>query len=132
MHKDAVKFLADVEEGKNFGLHMGCRLKSLEELNEALDIMAERTFTHHVNNKKNDFAIWIRETVGDKEFADKIGPIRTRDKMKHALSKRVDELKKIKSGGELNSSQFMKTGITDFIVGVVIGFILGLIVVSLV
>jgi len=37
-----------------------------------LGIMDEKVFKNHVNKNKNDFALWVRNIVGDKELAVKL------------------------------------------------------------
>ncbi|SRR3989304_3659231 len=129
--KSEAKFLNDVKGGHEFKLHMGCDISNLKDMKEAIDIMAERTFEHHVNSKKNDFAIWIRESIGDKKLADEIGPVRNREKIANKLEKRVKYLEEMKSAGELDSKELLTSGVADFSIGAIVGLIVGIAIANL-
>ena len=47
-------------------------IKSLAELITVLDYIDDDTFEHHVNEYRNDFANWIRDTIKNPELADEI------------------------------------------------------------
>jgi len=38
----------------------------------------KKTFFHHVNNLKNDFAYWVKSVIGNKKLANRM--FRTKDK----------------------------------------------------
>jgi len=68
--KGAIKpRLADAPDEKRFWLADGRYLKNLDELAAALRDMSAETFAYHVNEGKNDFAIWVRDVFGDNELA---------------------------------------------------------------
>jgi hypothetical protein len=61
-----------------FKLKSGGELKSLNELRKALSYMTDEEFSHHVNQERNDFATWARETLQNPELADKISKAKTK------------------------------------------------------
>ncbi|PIN86828.1 hypothetical protein COV19_02380 [Candidatus Woesearchaeota archaeon CG10_big_fil_rev_8_21_14_0_10_44_13] len=123
----AADLLEDVKENSHFKLHMGTNIASLKQLAEALDIMAEAAFNHHVNANKNDFAAWIRHSIGDAELADTINKMRDRKRISAAVRKRVDFLETKSRENKLSGKDFLTCGVTDFILGAVIGFVIGMI-----
>ncbi|MBS1266958.1 MAG: hypothetical protein MAG795_00928 [Candidatus Woesearchaeota archaeon] len=73
-------------------------LHNLEELAEALEIMSDESYNHHVNEKKNDFAIWVNDVIKNKELSDKLAGITNRRKalvaIKNYLKKQRPEYAK--------------------------------------
>jgi len=69
--KNEPKILADVRQEFCFNLADGRQLKNLMELSAALEDMDEATFRHHVNEARNDFANWVKDTMNEAELADK-------------------------------------------------------------
>ncbi|MAE12942.1 hypothetical protein CMO92_00110 [Candidatus Woesearchaeota archaeon] len=60
-----------------FYLHKDGILKNYEDLFSALQDMDEHVFRHHVNEHKNDFALWAKDVFEDVGFARKLE--RTKD-----------------------------------------------------
>lgn len=52
-----------------FVLLTGKEIKSLEELEAALEIMSGSVFRHHVTEYRNDFANWIKDILKDDDLA---------------------------------------------------------------
>ena len=69
--KNEPKIFADVRQEFCFNLADGRQLKNLMELSTALEDMDEATFRHHVNEARNDFANWVKDTMNEAELADK-------------------------------------------------------------
>ena len=124
----AADLLDDARENSHFKLHMGTNIANMKQLAEALDIMAEAAFNHHVNANKNDFAAWIRNSIGDAELADSIQGMKDRRKISSAVKKRVDFLERKSTENKLSGREFLTCGVTDFVLGAVIGFVIGMIV----
>lgn len=63
--------LSDVPPGEAFHTCNGVVLNNLVELSNYLQGCSEYDFRYHVNSDhhKNDFSIWIRESVGDELLA---------------------------------------------------------------
>ena len=57
------------DDSKEFVLKNGTKLNSLKDLYGALSIISDDDFSHHVNETKNDFAIWIEHAHGEKFLA---------------------------------------------------------------
>jgi len=66
------KLLKNVTPSRYFYLSNGRTIKNVHELVNALVGMTDHTFSCHVNDKKNDFANWIRHVYNDDLLAQKI------------------------------------------------------------
>ena len=124
----AERILSDAPEQHHFRLHMGTNIRNLKELAEALEIMADRTFFHHVGDGKNDFSSWIKEVVGDPELAEKIKKLDSKNAMVKTVRSRLHYLETKPSEYEILKNDFMRMGINDFAVGALVGFIVGVII----
>jgi hypothetical protein len=69
-----------VPQHNDFWVKDGKELHSLPELALALREMKISTFRYHVNKQKNDLSEWVRNTLNEKEIADKLARIVTKDK----------------------------------------------------
>ncbi len=67
--EDAQRVLKHVPDEKRFYCHDGKILNNLYELKAALDTIGAETYSHHVNEHKNDFARWVKEVLGDDKLA---------------------------------------------------------------
>jgi len=63
------KLLKDVPHKFSFYVCNGKILKNVGELRDELKTMDDGTFTHHVNQEKNDFSNWINDIIKDKKLA---------------------------------------------------------------
>lgn len=124
----AKKILNNVPDEHHFRLHMGTNIRNLSELAEALEIMADRSFYHHVSETKNDFSNWIKDVVGDEELASKVLKLNSKEAMMKQIKKRIDLLERKHVENQFCQKDFMKCGINDFAVGALIGFIIGVII----
>lgn len=126
--EDAERYLKRVPEDQAFKLHKGTTIRDMKELAELLDIMSPESFEHHVNGEKNDFANWIRDAVGDKEFADKVQGIDDRKKLLNRIRDHIHDLEMTKVEGGIPTRNYLKSGVVDFGIGITLGFFIGLIV----
>lgn len=55
-----------------FWVHHGPVVASLQELRDALPLLSEEQFAHHVNEEKHDFAQWVEQVLQNKELAQKM------------------------------------------------------------
>lgn len=122
----AEEILSEVHPDKEFKLHLGANIKSLYELCEALDIISEASFNHHVNQHKNDFSNWVRDVLGDKRLAHQIEKIKKKKDISDAIKLRIKELERATYHSMLGEE--IKAGAGEFIAGVIVGFIIGVIV----
>lgn len=123
----ARKILSDVDAHHHFNVHTGSGLKNIYELSEALEIMDENTFSHHVNREKNDFANWVRDVIGDLKLAEEIVNYYERKRILKAVKNRIRELE-LSIAEQPRAREILKIGIYDFILGIVIGFFIGIVV----
>lgn len=124
----ASDLLSDVKANSHFKLHMGTNIVNLMQLSEALDIIADGSFKHHVTAKKNDFAAWVRHAVGDEELAKSIEKIKDRRRIADKLRRRISYLESRKSQNMISTKEFLTCGATDFVLGAIIGFVIGMII----
>ncbi|MBU1976303.1 MAG: hypothetical protein KKG59_07925 [Nanoarchaeota archaeon] len=77
-------------------------VKNLEDLSQSLKEMNDDEFSHHVNQYKNDFAVWISNVLKDEELTSKVKPCLTKQDvllvideklMRVQVSEKVQELK---------------------------------------
>jgi len=76
----------------HFVLNNGKLILSIPELLESLDEMDDNTFSHHVNDSKNDFYDWIKHSL-DSKFAEKIKDEKTRQGLKEKLKQHIIQIK---------------------------------------
>ncbi len=69
LRQDAERLLGDVPDDKAFWVCDGRSLKSMRDLQWALDQMGEETFHTHSNGEKSDFSIWVKDVIGDEKLA---------------------------------------------------------------
>ncbi len=77
-----------------FWLCDGRILRSLRDLVDALNNMADEVFFYHVNQEKNDFANWINEVIQDKTLAKKINKTKSKAALIRHIKSRVVALEK--------------------------------------
>jgi len=85
----AEKRLGDVSQEKQFWCHDGRYLKNLQELEAALEQMAEETFRYHVNETKSDFSNWVRDVIGDEKLSRDLQKSTTRTQTAKKVSERI-------------------------------------------
>src|SRR3989344_2174521 len=125
--KHVEKILSDVAPARNFIIHNGGEVKNLKMLAEALPLMPALSFHYHVSKHHNDFAEWVRDIVGDWQLADSIEHAETKREMAESVMHRVESLNRAVSEHSLSYDPFMFSGAKEFIVGITIGFIIGMI-----
>ncbi len=73
-------------KGKEFKFSNGKVASNLKELKEILKDMPEEKFRTYVNEEKHDFSNWIKYSLENEEFADKVSKMMKKDKLVEALS----------------------------------------------
>jgi len=86
--------LQDVHPDNTFKLNTGKEIKNLKQLLHVLKDISPDSFAHHVNDDKNDFANWIRDSVKDEELADMMERTTDFDKTKELINDRIALLDK--------------------------------------
>ncbi len=84
--------LKDVHPEHIFKLKSGSTVKNMYELANELATMDEETFTHHVNEERNDFYNWILHIIRDEHLARVFSEIKDRRLMLAAVEKRIEQL----------------------------------------
>ena len=85
--------LGNVSQERQFWCHDGCCLKNLEELEVALEQMAEETFRYHSNEAKSDFSNWVRDAIGDDKLSRDLQKSTTQAQAAKSIADRVAWLK---------------------------------------
>jgi|APSaa5957512622_1039677.scaffolds.fasta_scaffold00262_37 hypothetical protein len=69
----------------------------LKELFDKLKVIDDECFGDHVNEGKNDFANWISGALNDKILANKVGPVKDKEKIISIIGKKVNNATSIKN-----------------------------------
>jgi len=85
--------LSEVPSQNYFGFKDGRVAKTLEDLYSILSSSDITVFSEHVNDSKNDFADWIRNSVLHTALADKLAPIKNRDEYLNIFQSEIVNLK---------------------------------------
>ncbi len=127
MKEEIVKtFLSDVKQDNIFRVHLGTNIGNLYELRDALSIMSDDSFHHHVTSSKNDFSAWIKNVVKDKDLAKDTDKIKDRQKMRDIIAQRINELEAMAVGDTFSTDA--RSTVLDFLMGMVVGFVIGYLV----
>ncbi|MBI2580208.1 hypothetical protein HYV85_00170 [Candidatus Woesearchaeota archaeon] len=96
----AKSILAKVPFQISFWLCTNENLRSLSALSAALQKADDEVFRYHVNRDKNDFEVWIREVIKDKDLAREIARVKTKETLVRKITERVEDLTGVvKRGG---------------------------------
>lgn len=77
---------------KRFWVHNGPILGDMRELYNALEHeLNDEQFKHHVGAKRNDFAQWVQDVLGDRTCATKLKRMKTRKSMAKAVKECVEK-----------------------------------------
>lgn len=60
------------QHSKTFALHGGKSFSDLKQFAKELQKMDTKSFKHHVNDTKNDFANWVKHSLGHEKLAEKL------------------------------------------------------------
>src|SRR3989344_2922692 len=94
MDKEKVEgILSDVSPENCFWAANGVVIKNLQELEPAIEKMDEEAFRIHVNEEKNDFGSWVKDVIGDVEFADQLSKTKDKTMTQLLIVKRILQLR---------------------------------------
>jgi len=124
--EDVNLILMDVTPNQHFNLHMGTSIKNLQELAEALEIMDDDAFKHHVTKDKNDFSNWVKNVIYDVDLSKDLFNAKSRKKAFDVVSQRIEQLKKLRSGYATKDKTNLFTD--RFLIGLVLGLVLGFLI----
>ncbi len=85
--------LARVPMHASFWLCTNENLRSIADVSKALEKASDDVFRYHVNRDKNDFEVWIRDVVKDKDLAREIARVKTRETLIRKITERVEALR---------------------------------------
>ena len=124
--KDTDTILMDVVPKHEFNIHMGPSIKNLQELADALEIMDEDTFKHHVTKDRNDFSNWVNNVICDTELSQDLLNVKTREDALKITKQRVKQLKKLKINNLIKEN--LPPFNNEFLIGLVLGLVLGFLI----
>jgi hypothetical protein len=90
--KQDLKELCDAAPENYFRVANGTIVKNIKELDNAIENMSDETFKCHVSDVRNDFSIWIRETIGDEKLANELLQTKDRCRTQLLILRRVAEI----------------------------------------
>lgn len=91
------KLFHGVPDHHAFYVHGGKKLRSVYELIDALELMNDDSFKHHVQATNNDFANWVRDVFQEKGLASHLEKVRSKQETQKVLLKHmVRELSRLK------------------------------------
>lgn len=127
-------FLKDFPNEKHFRIHMGTNISNVYQLVEALEVMNDETFNHHVTSKKNDFKEWVQNVIEDKKLAESLRNVKTKEFMAKKIKDRIKGIEKGTGDTKvvLSTQRLNKFGIIDFSIGVAVGIVIGILLCSIV
>ncbi len=79
----------------SFWLCTNENLRSIEDVCKALSKADDDVFRYHVNRDKNDFEVWIRDSIKDKDLAREIARVKTKETLIRKISERIDSLRAV-------------------------------------
>ncbi len=120
-----MKRLKGVPQYQAFHIYEGKSITNLYELAEAISSMSTASFKHHVSASKNDFAKWIRDVFQDSVLASKLSFKKTRKSMETAIKERIITLEHELMPASA-SKKILTRGIVDFVIGLIIGLVGGI------
>ena len=89
---DAEMLLGRVPDDRVFWCCDGGIVVSMRQLGEALNIMADETFTYHSNDERKDFACWVKDVIGDEKLARDLTKAPNRNQAAKRVMERIDFL----------------------------------------
>ena len=123
--KDINPILMDVVPKHEFNIHMGTSIKNLQELAEALEIMNDGAFKHHVTKDRNDFSNWVRNVIEDVSLSKNLLKAKTREKSFKLVSQRIKQIEKLSGHVAKDKTNLF----TDrFLIGLILGLVLGFVI----
>ena len=83
------KLKKKLSEDHYFVLLGGHKIKNVKDLADALEMIDEHHFKHHVNDNKNDFANWIRDVFEEFDLAEKVKTAKNKDHTRLIIYKHI-------------------------------------------
>lgn len=93
-HEEGSWLLRQVGDEEALWLCNNATVQSLFDLSDLLSDLDDTTFRYHVQRSQNDFAEWIRHTVGDRDLAREIARVKTKETLSRKVALRVRTLRR--------------------------------------
>ena len=74
---------------KYFILCNGKKLKNIKEMADVMEHLEDYVFDHHVNDKKNDFSVWVKDVFKDVELAKKLSGVKDKKHLQLVVYKHI-------------------------------------------
>lgn len=74
----------------SFNFNDGTTASNLTEFIQSIKRIDENTFSHHVNESRNDFSNWIRDVLNNGEMAEAISNLKSKDEIIKKLEMKTD------------------------------------------
>ncbi|MFH2020365.1 MAG: ATPase domain-containing protein [archaeon] len=84
-----IDFLRTLPPESSFFLKSGQTASNLMEMSSHLKNIDENTFAHHITPHKNDIATWVYHAIGDRELADVLSNIKSKEKISKLIDARI-------------------------------------------
>lgn len=126
---DKAAVLNDVSREQTFKLHKTeIEIHNLHELADALEIMSDESYSHHVGAEGNDFADWVQGVVKDLELSEALNKSKNRREALQIVDKRLIHLQgkdKIKA---LTKKPMKAFSVIEFAAGLLFGIMIGILI----
>jgi len=81
--------LGEAPKEYHFVLKSGEKLKSIQELAQAMETMGEDVFRHHVTDFRNDFAKWVNDVFNERKLAEELGRVKNKTETELKLLRHI-------------------------------------------
>ncbi len=139
------KTLDDVNHEKGFTFSDGTHVKNLKDLIKHLEQCEEATFKHHVHDDGNDFCNWVAHVLEDQILSKSIKHVRSKNYLVMVLKEYIRMLEQgpqshhraekadkhtnmVPRKPSLRHITNLHWGIEEFILGLLVGFLIALVV----
>ena len=81
-------------------LNNGMKIYSIQQLNKSINKINDKTFSAHINEDKNDFYDWAKNTLKDAKLAEDLLECTTKEAVKFCIAGKLDanQNKKVMEG----------------------------------
>lgn len=138
------KSLEEVHHDKGFTFKDGTHVRSLKDLVDHLEKCNKDTFKHHVHDDGSDFYNWIAHVLEDKILSKSIKHVKSKEYLAMVLKeyiRMIEEVPKERpkkavepvnnsirpAKARINSVSDVKWGIEEFVLGLLVGFLIALV-----
>jgi hypothetical protein len=141
------KSLEEVHHDKGFTFKDGTHVKSLRDLVNHLERCSKETFLHHIHDDGSDFYNWIAHVLEDKILSKSIRHVKSKEYLAMVLKEYIRMIEEIPKEGNsakednntvsstpvhpdkarIRAVTDVKWGIEEFVLGLLVGFLIALV-----